>query len=323
MGHLALVVDSRGASLSASTHQTLTLTHADGRTERVGMLALSSVVVHGDVALSTGVLQRLAANQVALVVMPGRGCGPSVGFTQWPARHAALRHAQHLAHAKVGQRLALARIVVLAKLTGMEVFRRRWLAVAPPVDEAATHLAVAEAVDIATLMGVEGAASARHMALLGQTYGEGLGFQFTGRNRRPPRDPANALMSLCYTLAEAEAARLAARTGLDLQLGLLHGLHRDRRSLALDLIEPARPVIDGWVQDLLLGHRIDVAGHFTPAMGAQLNAAGRARLYPLWFAEGLALARGPMRGLLARILATLRCDGADAATVDEGAPALN
>jgi len=322
-GSMALVVDKRGAALELGSHGTLVLRRADGRRDRVGLRALGSVVLHGDVQLSTGVLQALAAAGVALAVLPLRSRAPAVGFTQLPHRHAALRHRQHLAYADAALRLALARTVVATKLQAMAAFAGArapgagdaWLPALKSLDSAG---------DVATLMGIEGAATQRHFAGLQRLYGTDGPFRFSGRNRQPPTDAPNALMSLGYTLAQAQATQLVLHAGLDVQLGFLHGLQRDRQSLALDLLEPARAAVDGWVHELLSDTGAITPEMFAPALdGAmRLTAEGRAAFYPLWFAEGHRRVLRPMRDLLARLLARLRLQphqGALAATAADPA----
>jgi CRISPR-associated protein Cas1 len=307
MGHLALVVDQRGAELEAGTHDTVVLRHPDGSRERIGMRALGSVVVHGDVKLSTGLLQSLAAHGVALTMLPLRGRAAAVGFTQLPLRHACLRHEQHLWYADADRRLALARLVVTAKIDAMAAFQREH---APSDPDAATLalFAVSEARDIAALMGVEGASTQRHFEQLRRAYAKEGPFSFCGRSRQPPEDPANALMSLAYALAHSLAVQLGLRAGLDVQLGFLHGLQRDRHSLGLDLLEAARAALDDWVLGLLNRRR-----SLDPAMFAgsrdepvRLTQEGRALFYPLWFREGHLIALRPMRALLGRLLGALR-----------------
>jgi hypothetical protein len=67
---------------------------------------------------------------------------------------------------------------------------------------------------------------------------------FGGRNRRPPRDPANAVLSLGYTLLHFEAVRACYGAGLDPMIGFFHNLDFGRESLACDLVEPLRPRLD-------------------------------------------------------------------------------
>ncbi len=70
-----------------------------------------------------------------------------------------------------------------------------------------------------------------------------LKFDFEGRNRRPPRDPVNALLSLGYSLLAKDLTIACAGIGLDPYLGYYHQPRYGRASLALDLMEPFRPLI--------------------------------------------------------------------------------
>ncbi len=70
-----------------------------------------------------------------------------------------------------------------------------------------------------------------------------LNFDFTRRNRRPPRDPVNALLSLGYGLLAKDVTILCASVGLDPYLGFFHQPRHGRPSLALDMMEPFRPLI--------------------------------------------------------------------------------
>jgi CRISPR-associated protein Cas1 len=199
-GNLALVVDQTGATLETGTHDTVVLVDSDGRRERVGLRALGSVVLHGDVKLSTGLLQAMAAHGVALTTLPVRGRAPAVGLACMPHRHVALRHQQHLTFADPSLRLDIARRVVWAKLEAMAEFARAHGPEAEP-DLYLAMQSAADATDIAALMGVEGAATLKHFATLQALYLHGGPFRFKGRSRQPPRDEPNALMSLAYTLA--------------------------------------------------------------------------------------------------------------------------
>ncbi len=70
-----------------------------------------------------------------------------------------------------------------------------------------------------------------------------LRFDFQGRNRRPPRDPVNALLSLGYSLLAKDLTIAIAVTGLDPYLGFYHQVRHGRPALALDLMEPFRPLV--------------------------------------------------------------------------------
>jgi CRISPR-associated protein Cas1 len=98
-------------------------------------------------------------------------------------------------------------------------------------------------------MGQEGAAAIAYFQGLAQIIAPRWGF--CGRNRGPPRDPVNALLSLCYTLAAQTILRTLQRKGFDPALGFLHPPEAGRHSLVLDALEPIRPEIDRFVLQLL------------------------------------------------------------------------
>jgi CRISPR-associated endonuclease Cas1 len=101
--------------------------------------------------------------------------------------------------------------------------------------------------------------------------------QFTGRNRRPPRDPVNACLSLGYTLLHAQAVQACAVAGLDPLLGFYHRPAFGRESLASDLIEALRPAVDLWVWELVRSRTL-LEDHFSHARPRCLPAGqSRAR----------------------------------------------
>src|SRR5216117_1441561 len=73
--------------------------------------------------------------------------------------------------------------------------------------------------------------------------GEAPGFDFAGRNRRPPRDPVNALLSLGYSLLAKDLTVTCYAVGFDPYVGFYHQPRYGRPALALDLMEPFRPLI--------------------------------------------------------------------------------
>jgi CRISP-associated protein Cas1 len=92
------------------------------------------------------------------------------------------------------------------------------------------------------LMGMEGASAAIYFGVLGQLL-RAPEMPFNGRNRRPPRDPVNVLLSLGYTLLANAVQTQVYVTGLDPFLGALHSVEYGRPSLVLDLMEEFRPVL--------------------------------------------------------------------------------
>lgn len=99
------------------------------------------------------------------------------------------------------------------------------------------------------LLGVEGIAAKAYFEVFNELILRNKDdFKFEGRNRRPPLDPVNAMLSFCYTLLAEDIASALETVGLDPCIGFLHQLRPGRKSLALDLLEELRaPIADRFV----------------------------------------------------------------------------
>lgn len=126
------------------------------------------------------------------------------------------------------------------------------------------------------LRGFEGAAAARYFELWASFLP--AAFPFGYRSRRPPHNPVNACLSFGSTLLYNETAAFIHAHGLDPSPGLLHTTENGRWSLALDLMEPFRPVLTEALSLDLFTHQILNASHFEPSHGGiYLTAEGRSR----------------------------------------------
>lgn len=132
----------------------------------------------------------------------------------------------------------------------------------------------------ATVRGIEGAAAAAYFKGYASLFAESLGF--AGRNRRPPRDPVNACLSLGYTLAHAQAVQACQVAGLDPLMGLYHRPSHGRASLASDLIEPLRACVDEWVYELLRDRVLRPDHFWRDGDACLLGKAGREAFYAAW-----------------------------------------
>jgi CRISP-associated protein Cas1 len=144
----------------------------------------------------------------------------------------------------------------------------------------AMHPKLASLSEHPSLLGWEGATAHIYYQGLAALFPEWAGFN--GRNRRPPRDPANAMMSLSYTLLHAEAVLAAYKVGLDPDIGMLHAVSIGRESLACDQIETLRPVIDGWIASQMRNETFTADDFTTSGEGCLLGKAGRMRFYAAW-----------------------------------------
>jgi CRISPR-associated protein Cas1 len=132
------------------------------------------------------------------------------------------------------------------------------------------------------LRGLEGSAQRQLFSFWRTQLPENLGFH--KRQRRPPPDPVNGLLSLTYTLVYRQAIRQCMARALDSQLGFYHRPCFGRHSLACDIMETVRPSIEHWVVKLFVEKTFDLR-HFNQVtkinQGCFLGKKGREIYYPL------------------------------------------
>ncbi len=282
------------------------------RPTRVPLCGLERVVVRGAARLATGLLAALHDHDVGLVVLSGRRSEPTATLLGRPHADVAIRIAQLELVRDPAARRAYARRLLDAKLAGQlrllgefleeRPDQRRLLEAARGLLEA-TRGKLAEAAEPAGLLGLEGTAAAAFFQGLAAVLPASLGF--TGRNRRPPRDPVNACLSLGYALATHEAARRAQLVGLDPMLGFLHAPVPGRPALACDLVEPVRCHVDRFVRRLFAEGRLRPEHARATAEGCLLGKAGREVFYTAYEAELAALPR-LLRRMAAGLVRELR-----------------
>jgi len=163
---------------------------------------------------------------------------------------------------------------------------------------------------VAELRGLEGAAANVYFSALAAMAPESLNFH--NRNRRPPRDPLNAVLSLGYTLLHAEAILAAHAVGLDPYIGFYHVPAFGRESLASDLVEGLRAEVDGWALALFNGQTLRAEDFSTTQEGCFMGKAGRERFYRSW--EPLAENLRKMMDAQARTLMAMIGAGEDDAS---------
>ncbi len=253
--------------------------------ERIGEARLgeiSQVVLFGGVHVTTPVVQELCQRGIPLCYLSSGGWfyGITHGMSH---KNVDLRRRQYAAATDPTRCLALARRFVQAKIANCRTLVRRNHP--SPGEELLSAFKgdirrAGQADGLDTLLGVEGTAAHRYFSALSEMLhpdeADAATFDLSSRNRRPPRDPVNALLSLAYAMLARELTVVLFSVGFDPYLGFFHQPRYGRPALALDLMEEYRPLIaDSLVLTVVNTGEIR-SEHFVRGLGAvSLTAAGR------------------------------------------------
>jgi CRISPR-associated protein Cas1 len=132
--------------------------------------------------------------------------------------------------------------------------------------------------DLDTVRGIEGESARNYFSTFDRMIKEDrVTFKMDGRNRRPPTDPVNALMSFLYALVMNDCVAAAEGVGLDPQIGFLHALRPGRAALGLDLMEELRSVLADRLVLTLINRRQVSAKDFTQRSGGAVQMEDAAR----------------------------------------------
>ncbi|MGY3454089.1 CRISPR-associated endonuclease Cas4g/Cas1g [Bradyrhizobium sp. USDA 4353] len=248
---LPLYVQEPGARVTKSGEVLVIETEA-GKSE-VSLGDVSELVLHGPVSLTTPALGALLREEVPVTYASSGGwvMGHTVSTGN---RNVAVRIAQYRAGFDERRCLAFARSLVVAKIKNSRVFLRRNFKAGDETDRDAALEAMSRLADRAAhaptepeLLGIEGEAAARYFRLFSSMFGDGArdfpAFAFEKRTRRPPADPVNAMLSFGYALLTRTWLTTLSAVGFDPYLGFYHKPRFGRPALALDMMEPFRPIL--------------------------------------------------------------------------------
>lgn len=225
------------------------------------VIQMENIALIGNVQITTQALHMLMEKgiDVSYFSYSGKYLGHAAAEA---SKNIFLRFQQYGVYMDEERRLEMAKVIVRNKIQNqMAVIRgHRW--------ESSTHdwkgdlsqmekyqQTLCDKTSPNEVLGVEGICSNIYFGAFGKMLK--CDFQFHGRNRRPPKDPVNVMISLAYTFLTKEMCSALDAESFETYLGFLHGIRYGRKSLALDMIEEFRqPMVDRLVLLLFNKHMI-------------------------------------------------------------------
>lgn len=229
--------------------------YANGEKEGTAPITpLKRVIAVGNMTIESSVLQRLSDEGVSMIFLSGRRlrfCGMLHGRLHNNGMLRLKQYEKSLSDFCIELSKEIVSKKLVAQLTLLQdaVKKRQDLR----LDVTRSIRVIEETIiklndqmpEMLTLMGLEGGSSAAYFKAYTKLFPNSL--KFKKRTRRPPEDPVNAMLSLCYTLLHFETVREIEAIGLDPTIGFYHKFEYGRESLACDLVEIYRPVVDRFV----------------------------------------------------------------------------
>ena len=215
---------------------------------RIPIINIEGIVTFGYMGASPGLMKLCVDNNVSLTFLSPQG--KFIARVQGPTRgNVLLRTEQYRLSENEDFTLHISKLFIEGKIQNYRNILRRYERDYGSNDEIAAAVQALEVrkrdlnrvQDLNQLRGIEGDAasvyfSVFHYLILNQKSD----FPFNGRNRRPPKDAVNAMLSFVYTLIANDVAAALETVGLDPYVGFLHALRPGRTSLALDVMEEMR-----------------------------------------------------------------------------------
>lgn len=275
-----LYVNEQGAMVGISGGR-LEISQEGKQLASVRLIDVSQLCMYGNVQVSSQLIRELFGRGIPVCWFSYGGWFAGLG-EGLPSKHVELRRHQ-VAIAHQGG-LEIARRIVEGKIRNTRTLLRRNARERPDrVLGSLKQLAAAAAVapSMPTLLGIEGSAARLYFSVFPCMLRNGARlpggpFSFEGRNRRPPLDPINCLLSYTYSLLVKDLTTTVYAVGFDPYLGFYHRPRFGRPALALDLAEEFRPLVaESVVVNLVNNGEIKASDFLVRAGGVALTAEGR------------------------------------------------
>ena len=282
---IPVYVHSQGAVVGKSGDQ-LEVKQKGQVLQRVRLMEVSHLSLFGNVQVTAQALRELCDRNIPVCHFTYGGWfnGITTGMSH---KNVELRSRQYLGAMATETALSISRQIVFGKIKNCRTLLRRNhrdppVAILAELNRLADSARNAAAVD--TLLGIEGAAARTYFSEFeGMIKSGSLEFDFQGRNRRPPRDPVNAILSFLYAVLIKQATVTALAVGFDPYLGFYHQPKYGKPALALDMVEEFRPLIADSVCLTLINNGELGPEHFiVRGDAAALTQAGRRKVIEAW-----------------------------------------
>jgi CRISPR-associated protein Cas1 len=283
---LAVYVQGQGLSVGLKG-ETLEIRDKGKATSEARLFDTSQLNLFGNVQLSAQALRELAAREIPILHLSYGGWLTAV-TTPPPHKNIELRRRQFASASDPAMCLALARAFVSGKIRNSRTLLRRNSRDLPEgllYRLAFWRKRAEREASLESLLGVEGTAARDYFSGFALMF-KGSGgaerpstFDFTARNRRPPRDPVNALLSFLYSMLVKEMLVALIGVGFDPYQGFYHQPRYGRPALALDLMEEFRPLVaDSVVIGLINNGEVRPSDFISRAGAVALTESGRRRV---------------------------------------------
>ena len=259
---------------------------------RIPIMNIEGIVTFGYMGASPGLMKLCVDNGVSLSFLSPNG--RFIGRLQGPVRgNVLLRKSQYQIADDDERSMHFARLFIAGKIQNYRTILQRFVrdnggkgeldAVVRALESSKRMALRAET--SAQLIGVEGDAANSYFGVFQKMIlNQQNEFAFQGRNRHPPKDKVNALLSFVYTLLANETASALETVGLDPYVGFLHKLRPGRSSLALDLMEEMRAYLGDRLVLSLINRKQLTVTDFVESGGeiALLTDHGRKTVLSAW-----------------------------------------
>lgn len=344
-----VVIDQKGCQLSYERQ--ILLIHHDSFLRPISLPfnQIQSLTISTLVNLSSNLLTKLSEHRIALCILPGQNSGKPCflkgdwhfGVTRRCQQYEIVRNTTFCSHwatvivkIKLRQQANLLRYLLTTSQQLSDEQQQAILQTCQQIHWSSRRLKtyflqretssttqiprISPAYDIASLRGVEGASANQFFGCYQLFFNSQL--NFNNRNRRPPKDPVNTVLSLGYTLLQSICEQAVYSVGFDPYLGVLHDISYGRASLACDFAELQRHEIELWVWQLFADGTLTLADF---SLNSQANMAhrpcellksGRNRFYEVFSAIQAKLKKQALRNAWTwqkRICQSLTTDNAD------------